>query len=231
VNTLASSPTFVAVADHAVLVEFATEISDSANASVVSLDRALADRPVAGVLEVVPAFVNLLVDFDPQVTDHSEVESAVRNLLGHATDGSSEARTHTLQVCYDDAYAPDLPAVAAATGMSVDAVIAAHLAGDYRVVMYGFAPGYAYMSGVDERIQVPRKPAPLRGVAADSLIIAGPQCLVTTIEMPTGWSIIGRSATRVLRAEADRPFLFDPGDRVTFERVDRSTFERLVADR
>jgi len=223
-----ASPTCIPVADHALLVEFATEISDAANAAVVSLDRAIARHPPTGVVEVVPAFVNLLVDFDPTITDHASVESAVHELLAHPADAAIVARDHIVQVCYDDAFSPDLAAVAVTSGMSSEAVIESHLAGEYRVVMYGFAPGYAYLAGVPESIQVPRKLAPVRGIAAGSVIIAGPQCLVTTIEMPTGWSIVGRSPTSVLRTDADRPFLFDPGDRVRFERVDRATFERSV---
>ena len=89
--------------------------------------------------------------------------------------------------------APDLGAVANATGLTEEAVINAHLAGDYKVLMYGFAPGYAYLAGVAKAIQVPRKQSAVRDVPAGSVIIAGPQALVTTIIMPTGWSIIGRS--------------------------------------
>lgn len=221
-----TSPEFTPVADHALLVEFATEIGDAANAAVVALDRAITRHVPVGVVEVVPAFVNLLVDFDPVVTDHSAVEAAVRDLLAHPADRDATPRRHTVQVCYDVDVAPDLDAVSDVSGLSVDEVIELHLAGDYRVAMYGFAPGYAYMAGVDPAIQVPRKPAPVRGVAAGSVIIAGPQCLVTTIEMPTGWSVIGRSPTRILRPDADRPFLFEPGDRVRFERIDRATYER-----
>ena len=226
-----SSPSFTPVADHALLVEFATEISDAANSAVVALDHALAQHPLVGVIEVVPAFVNLLIDFDPVVTDHTEIQVAVRELLSHPSTAEPAPRRHTVQVCYDEVFAPDLPAVADACELSVEAVIDAHLGGDYHVVMYGFAPGYAYMAGVAESIRVPRKPAPVRRVAAGSLIIAGPQCLITTIEMPTGWSIIGRSATQVLRPDADRAFLFDPGDLVTFERIDLATFERLTVER
>jgi inhibitor of KinA len=65
----------------------------------------------------------------------------------------------------------------------------------------------------------------VRDVPAGSVIIAGPQCLVTTLTMPTGWSIIGRSPTRILTGDPERPFLFDVGDRVTFERIDLATFE------
>jgi inhibitor of KinA len=95
--------------------------------------------------------------------------------------------------------------------------------------MYGFAPGYAYLAGVPEEIRLPRKQAAVRDISAGSVIIAGPQCLVTTLTMPTGWWIIGRSPTRILRGEdVNRPFLFDVGDRVRFRRISRDVFEASV---
>lgn len=222
------APRFIAVADHALLVEFASEISDAANAAVRALDRALTADPPKGLREVVPAYVNLLIDFDPLETDHKALETAVQSLFEAPATDTPAGTEREVEVCYDADFAPDLAAVAAATGLDPAAVIAAHLAGDYRVFMYGFAPGYAYLAGVPPQIQVPRKAAPLRGIAAGSVLIAGPQCLVTTLTMPTGWSIIGRSPTQILRADPARPLLFDVGDRVTFKRIDRARYERAA---
>ncbi|NNF65368.1 MAG: allophanate hydrolase subunit 1 [Acidimicrobiia bacterium] len=216
------------MADHALLIEFATEVSYGANQLVVALDRAISAESIPGVKEVVPGMVSLLVDFDPLRVDHERVEAAVRERLTEAEPQLDEGRVHTVHVCYDAAFGSDLSVVAELASLSEEAVIAAHLAGEYRVFMYGFAPGYAYLAGVPERIQVPRKAVPVRGVPAGSVIIAGPQCLVTTLEMPTGWSIIGRSPTRILLEDPVRPFRFDVGDRVRFERIDAAAFDRLV---
>ena len=112
------------------------------------------------------------------------------------------------------------------SGLAPEDVVAAHLAGAYRVAMYGFAPGYAYLSGVPEPIRLPRKAAPVRGVAAGSVIVAGAQCLVTTLTMPTGWWVIGRSPTRILDEGAARPFLFDLGDSVRFRRIGLDDFAK-----
>ena len=115
--------------------------------------------------------------------------------------------------------------MAARSGLSEEAVIAAHLAGDYRVYLYGFAPGYAYMAGVPEALRLDRKTAPVRGVAAGSVIVAGAQCLITTLTMPTGWWILGSTKVRVLTGDTSRPFLFDVGDRVRFRRLTRAEYE------
>ncbi len=220
-------PRFVAMADNALLIEYATEISESVSDQVLSAERAITAADIAGVAEVVPAFVNLLVIFDPLLVEHAAVKTSVKAALAGTSDNVARGVEHLVQVCYDESLGVDLAPVAALCSMSIEAVIASHMAGDYRVCMYGFAPGYAYMSGVAEALQVPRKTGAVRGVAAGSVIIAGPQCLITTLEMPTGWSILGRSPTRVLQDDPNLPVLFDLGDRVRFEQIDIDTYHRL----
>jgi inhibitor of KinA len=218
-----AAPIFRPIAERAVLVEFGTALDDDAHAAVLRLDQALAATPCPGLCEAVPAFVHLLVEFDPLITDHASVTGHLRGLLLHKTSARARPVLREVLVCYEDA--PDLPAVAEATGLAPEAVIAAHLSGDYAVAMYGFAPGYAYLSGVPEPIRLARKPSPVRDVPAGSVIIAGGQCLVTTLKMPTGWWIIGRSPTPILTQDHDRPFLFDVGDGVRFRRIGRAEYE------
>jgi len=209
-------PIFRAVAEHGLLVEFGARINDATHAAVLALDRALAANPFAGFAEAVPAYVNLLVRFDPMVTDHRAVEVALRALITATPTEGLQGTRRVVDVVYDG---PDLDEVAQRCGLSPEAVIAAHLGGDYQVALYGFAPGYAYLSGVPKAIALPRKEAAVRGVAAGSVIIAAGQCIVTTLTMPTGWWIIGHSPTVILDPQGARPFLFDVGDRVAFRRL------------
>ena len=219
-------PRFRSVADQAVLVEFSDVISDSASAQVMSLDAKLAQSPFVGFTEAVPAYVSLLVAFDAMITDHTSVELALRDVLKSPVLHQIQGRLRDVEICYDTDIALDLTRIADQSGLSPDAVINAHLAQTYQVVMYGFAPGYAYLSGVSPALHLPRKPTARRGVAAGSVIIAASQCLITTLTMPTGWWIIGRSPTRILLDDnPQRPFLFDVGDQVRFKRIDRATFD------
>lgn len=212
------TPLFRPVAEHALLVEFGTHLSDETHAAVLRLDRALTAHPFPGFAESVPAYVNLLIRFDPLTTDHHAVEAALRDRLDHAPTIALEGALHPVDITYDG---QDLPEVAARTGLSVAEVIQAHLSGQYQVALYGFAPGYAYLSGLPDRIRLPRKDAAIRDVPAGSVIIAAGQCIVTTLTMPTGWWIIGHSPTAILRPNDPRPFLFDVGDRVLFRQAAR----------
>lgn len=211
------------MAEHSLLVEFGEKIDRAINDRVLALDAALAAAPFDGFLEAVPTYASLLIRFDPLVADHRTAEGHARGLLGRKS-AARKTTPREVEVCYDADLAPDLSVVAEMTGLSEEAVIATHLSGRYEVFMYGFAPGYAYLAGVPSALHLPRKPSAIRGIAAGSVLIAGPQCLVSTLTMPTGWWIIGRSPTRILTEDAARPFLFDVGDPVTFKRIDRASF-------
>jgi len=218
------NPRFTSIADHALLVEFGEAISDPAHEAVLRLDRALTEANLAGVRETIPAYVNVLIDFDPIETDHASLKAAVETLIKTAKAVALTPAIREVLVCYEGEFAPDLAEVAKRTGLTAEAVIQAHLSGDYQVAMYGFAPGYAYLAGTPRDIQLDRKPAPVRGIEAGAVMIAGPQCLVTTLTMPTGWWIIGQSPTKVLSPLSERPFLFDIGDKIRFRRISRDEY-------
>lgn len=222
---------FTSVSDHGLLVTFADTVSEESHQQVLALDAALTAQTPDGVTETVPALVNLMLLFDPLVTDHEALKTSLTGILHDLRPRALKGELRHIDVCYEPPFSPDLAAVASAKGLSTEAVINAHLSGDYHVLMYGFSPGYAYIAGIPDDIQVPRKPSPVRDVPAGSVIIAGAQCLVSTLKMPTGWSIIGRSPTPVLTGNADKPFLFDVGDRVQFHRIDQATYDAAMQGR
>jgi inhibitor of KinA len=51
---------------------------------------------------------------------------------------------------------------------------------------------------------------------------------VYPFEIPGGWSVVGRTPLRVFDANRQQPSLFEPGDQVRFDRIDRSEFDELA---
>jgi inhibitor of KinA len=213
------------VGDNGVLLEFGTAIDPAVFDRILALDAALAASPPPGLRETVPAYVTLLLVYDPLVTDFASIAAAALALAQTSGSAPPVGRDHVIPMCSDADLAPDLADVAAQTGMAPEAVIAAHLAADYRVYMVGFAPGYAYMDGVPAALQLPRKAVPVRSRPVGTVMIAGGQCLITTLPMPTGWWVIGQTRTPVLRLGNPEPFLLQPGDRVRFRSQSRAEFD------
>jgi inhibitor of KinA len=213
--------TYRPVGGDALLVELGEEVDDAVHARVVALDAALCAALPVGLVESVPAYTSLLARFDPLVTDHKAVAETIDRIDATTYPAAAPAE-HCVPACYDRDLAPDLAVAAEAAGLDVERFIAAHLDGAYRVNFYGFAPGYAYLAGVPQPIQLPRKPAIVRDVPAGSILIAGPQCLVTSLAMPTGWWIIGRAPRALVDPASEQPFPFAIGDRLRFVRADRA---------
>jgi KipI family sensor histidine kinase inhibitor len=120
-------------------------------------------------------------------------------------------------VRYGGTDGPDLAAVAAATGLSIDDVIERHSGVTYEVLILGFAPGFAYLGDLDPAIRVPRLATPRPRVPAGSVAIADGLAGIYPAALPGGWRIVGRTDVSVFDPRAAEPALLSPGDRVRFE--------------
>lgn len=142
-------------------------------------------RSWAGVTDVVVAHADVAVYFDADPTvDPMAIEALAR--LG---DTRAPARSIDLSAVYDG---PDLAVVARAAGVSVDDVSRLHSAAVYVVDTMGFAPGFAYLTGLDPRLHVPRRVTPRTRVPAGSIALAGGYTGVYPFDSPGGWHLIGR---------------------------------------
>ncbi|MBT0994158.1 carboxyltransferase domain-containing protein [Cellulomonas sp. DKR-3] len=125
-----------------------------------------------------------------------------------------EPRLVVLPVTYDG---PDLHDVADATGLSVEDVVARHLAPTYTVAFGGFMPGFAYLVGLDPALVVPRRTSPRERVPAGSVAVADRFTAVYPAATPGGWRLLGTSRTTLFDVARAEPALLTPGTRVRFE--------------
>jgi KipI family sensor histidine kinase inhibitor len=106
-------------------------------------------------------------------------------------------------------------------------VIALHRDADYQVFMYGFAPGYVFLGGLPDALNISRRAKPRPPVPRGSLLIAGGQALIGHDPMPTGWYHIGRTPLATFDVAHEPPCFIDVGDRISFEEIDVATFAAL----
>ena len=182
---------------------------------MLGLHAALRTGAPAGVTELVPAARTLLVRFDPGATDAERLGAALR-AVEFSPGAPATGELVEIPVVYDG---EDLDAVAAHTGLSRAEVVAAHAGADYVVAFCGFAPGFGYLSGLDERLHVPRRASPRTRVPAGAVAIADRFAAVYPRPSPGGWQLLGRTDLTLWDAERDPPALLVPGTRVRFEEV------------
>jgi KipI family sensor histidine kinase inhibitor len=222
-----TQPRLLLAGDTALTVEFGDAIDPAINARVLALDRALETAAVPGLVERVPTYRSLQIHYDPELLATAELIAAIERLTSNLALDAPAGRRWTVPVAYGGDLGIDLDAVAERTGLSAEEVIARHLAGDYRVYMIGFQPGFTYLGGLDEKLHLPRRESPRLKTPAGTISIGGIQAAIASIEAPSGWHLLGRTPARAFDPARAEPFLFATGDRIRFERIDQDGFAAL----
>ncbi len=208
------------------LLELPAGIDPTTSARAVALADAIEARIGGRVRDVVVGYCSVTVYYNPLELDFDMLVEVIRE-VGAAPPGGApvEPRHIHVDVCYGGEYGPDLAEVAAYAGGSEDDVVGLHTGVTYRVYMLGFLPGFAYMATVDPRLALPRRASPRTRVAAGSVAIAAGQTGIYPSDSPGGWHVIGRTHVAPYEPAREEPFLFRPGDRVTYHSVTRAEFE------
>lgn len=168
-----------------------------------------------GVVDIVPAARTVLVRCDDR-SAVALVTARVPHIRAAAGGAVAGARLVEIPVVYDG---EDLADVASATGLDTDEVVALHTGSPFRVDFCGFAPGFAYLGGLDEALRLPRRPTPRTRVPAGSVAIAGEYSAVYPGVSPGGWHLLGSTPIRVWDVDRDPPALLEPGTEVRFVRA------------
>ncbi len=171
------------------------------------------DRP-GGVVDVVPAARTVLVVAEPGTPlDPLERWLTTLSFSTSSSTGSAGSAPVEIEVVYDG---PDLAEVARLTGLDEQEVVEAHTGTPWRIAFGGFAPGFAYLTGGDARLTVPRRDEPRTTVPAGAVGLAGEYSGVYPRPSPGGWQLIGRTDAVLWDAERDPPAMLAPGGTVRF---------------
>jgi KipI family sensor histidine kinase inhibitor len=218
---------FLSAGDTALTVEFGRTAERRFSALVLALYGRLSASALPGVIELVPTLRSLTIHYDPCLTSAEVLSRSIVPLLDGLEGQPLCGRRWVIPACYAPELAPDLDEVARRTGLSRADLVRAHTAGDYRVYMLGFLPGYPYMGDLPEQLRLPRRESPRVAVPAGSVAIATTLTAVYPLESPGGWHLIGRTPARLFDAARDPAVLLAPGDQVRFASIGRAEFDEL----
>ena len=211
------SPKFLPAGDRALVVEVGDVISPECNRRVNQLLGAIEEGGVRGVVDLVPTYRSLMVQYDPMLVSFGDLREAISEVGSKLKDRKAGAgRLVEIPTLYGGEHGPDLEFVAEQAGLSVEEAVGLHSGVDYLVYMMGFTPGFPYLGGLPERLATPRLTTPRTVIPAGSVGIAESQTGVYPLTSPGGWQLIGRTPLRLFDVERDPPSLISAGDRVRF---------------
>lgn len=214
--------------DSSLLVEFGQEISPEINRKITATVQLMKEQHIEGVLDIIPAFCSLLINYDPRVISYDELKGRMKNLL--KVEIKAEAgrkRVFEIPVCYGGEYGPDLANIAKHAGLTEKEVIEIHSSRDYLIYMLGFLPGFTYLGGLDERIHTPRLASPRIKISAGSVGIGGSQTGIYPLDSPGGWQLMGMTPVKTYDPTREVPILVEAGDYIRFVPVTEEEYFRI----
>ncbi len=220
--------------DCCLMVEFGQKVDQETNLRARALAQYLIEHPLPGVHDVVPALTTVAIHYRPEAyaepassaLPYDRIAVRVEEVLRKGVEREAQKpRRVEIPVCYGGDFGPDLEEIARARKLTTDEVVAIHSRSPHMVYMLGFAPGFPYIAGLDERLAMPRRATPRLKVPLGTIAIAGGQSVVYTLETPGGWNLIGRTPLRVFTPETEPPCLLRAGDAVHFVPITRAEYE------
>lgn len=184
------------------------------------------------LIDIVPSYTTVLVQFDPLILDHAQARAQLMQVLAKLTPAAYHHQQPVLElpVWYDLSVGPELARLSEHSGLTVPTLIALHSTPLYRVFALGFAPGFAFMGTLPAALELPRLRQPRARVPAGSVAIAGRQTAAYPNASPGGWNILGRTPAKLFDLQRPGLSLLQVGDRVRFVPISQHEFVRLGGD-
>lgn len=222
-------PTISPVGDCAISIDFGQVIDPKINRQIRQIIEQIKDLQLDGIIELVPTYCALLVQYDAMVYSYSDICRILEPTLQESvTDSANELVTIVeIPTVYGGEFGPDLGFVASHNHLSEAEVVSIHSGTDYLVYMLGFIPGFTYLGGMDPRVATPRLSSPRTLIPAGSVGIAGEQTGTYPSDSPGGWQIIGRTPVTMYDMSKKQAALLQAGDYVRYVSIDENEFHRI----
>lgn len=220
----------VPAGDSAVLVQFGDRISPEINRRIAATIKLIKEQKIEGILDMVPAFCSLSINYDMRIMDYATLEKRLKKLVKmEVADDIACKRVVEIPVCYGGEYGPDLEYVAERAKLSVEEVIRIHSSKEYLIYMLGFMPGFCYLGGLEECLHTPRLANPRVKIPAGSVGIGGAQTGVYPLDSPGGWQLLGQTPVKVYDPSKEEPIVYQAGDYIRFVPITVEQFNEIKA--
>lgn len=206
-----------------------TDMEDPIASGLAASDVADRLRDAVGVDDAVAGVNSIVLRFDPSRINPDTARLMLEKELRDARAPAPAATTQPIDIpiLYGGDAGPDIADIAEHAGLPEDTIIAAHRSKIYHVAAVGFAPGFAYLGMLDERLHMPRLATPRAHVPAGSVGVAGGFTCIYPMASPGGWRLIGCTPMRLFDLSSEDPFLLKPGVAVQFRAIGRQEFRDI----
>ncbi len=195
------------------LLEWPARIDRAIAREVLAVHDFLLTKKEWGILESVPAYHSLLIEFDPELISNSALEEKLLASIPQLPEKSGDGKVWTIPVNYNG---EDILTICKLKGLRREQLIQWHSEPEYFVYFIGFLPGFLYLGELAKELHVPRRSQPRARVPKGSVAIGGEQTGIYPQDSPGGWHLIGHTNFSWFSLSGEPPCQIAPGDRVKF---------------
>jgi len=214
--------------ESSLILYFSEQVNTEVAAKIHQAQLLITEKMSKDIIDLIPSYASILVVFNLHEIDHHQLANQLQTLLTHfQINNDTQEALIELPVYYATESGPDLPPIAKHANLPIEQIIAIHQQQEYRVYAIGFAPGFAYLGEVDNRIAMPRLSTPRMKVPKGAVAIADRQTAIYPNNSPGGWNIIGLCPVEMFNADKTPTMPVQVGDRVTFKAISKDEFFAL----
>ncbi|TVZ14022.1 5-oxoprolinase subunit PxpB [Maribacter sp. MAR_2009_72] len=212
---------------HAILIEWPHTVNEQILEIILQYQAILQSNGFADPdWEMVPSYNSLMLVNRKHEIDHNKLTLELENYYTQLGQKDKTSKfLWRLPVCYDQEFGLDLQEVGAKLNISIADIIAMHTGAQYTVFGIGFLPGFMYLGGLNEKLEVNRKASPRAKVEKGAVGIAGKQAGIYPQESPGGWNIIGNCPVPIFDASKENPCFVNVGDKIEFFEISRAAYK------
>lgn len=218
------------IGEFAFQIYFANQIDPALPKLIDGVRSALVERFQGTLVQAIPSYTSLLLEFDPLFFEHNKVHATLAQLLLELEDNPpshiSANRVIEIPAYYGIETCLDHQ-VYRERGLSIEDIRDLHCSTLYQVYALGFSPGFAFMAQVPEPLNLPRQATPRPKVAKGSVAIAANQTAIYPNTSPGGWNIIAKTPIELYQPDTEHISLLQVGDSVRFVAIDKQEYLSL----
>lgn len=208
-----------------IIIYFGDVIDEKISKKVLDCYNILKTKPIEGIIEIIPSYTTLYVQFNLDIYKHKNLFEKLKQLFNQKVVlNNKTTKVIEIPVYYDEEVGVDLQRVAMLNKLSIAEVIKLHSSKIYRVYTIGFSPGFAYMGEINKKIKTPRLDTPRQKVPKGSVAIADIQTAIYPSDSPGGWNILGRTYIDMFDKNIDGFSYLKVGDSVKFVAITKDEF-------
>lgn len=214
-----NKPTYKPFGEKAILIEWDAKIAQEILNDILLFKQKIFQEQL-DLSDMIFGYNSLTLIFKNHIIDFHYLKSSLDNIYQkEISDKKADNYLWEIPVCYDSTFGWDIEDLAYKKKRSIAEIIELHSSPLYTVFFIGFLPGFPYLSGLNEKLFMNRKPNPRLKVPKGAVGIGGKQTGIYPQETPGGWNIIGKTPIQLFDISKHTPCFLKSGDEIKFNPI------------